>query len=143
MTKKPESDRQGSSGRTLGSLKGKLEVPEDFDAPLPQEVLDAFEGQAANARAFESPGVSEHVPTSSSRRTWNYRVISFKQGEDSWCAIHEVYYEGGVPVAYAESPAVVLWDVEEGERVGHSCLDRMREALSKPFLTEEAFRRKG
>jgi len=30
--------------RTLGGLQGKLQVPDDFDAPLPDEVLRAFEG---------------------------------------------------------------------------------------------------
>ncbi|WP_207002635.1 type II toxin-antitoxin system Phd/YefM family antitoxin [Trinickia mobilis] len=36
-----------SSGPTkrIGVLKGKFEVPEDFDAPLPADVLDAFEGK--------------------------------------------------------------------------------------------------
>jgi prevent-host-death family protein len=29
--------------RNLGILEGKLSVPADFDAPLPDEVLDAFE----------------------------------------------------------------------------------------------------
>jgi prevent-host-death family protein len=31
--------------RTLGILAGKLHVPDDFDAPLPNEVLDGFEGR--------------------------------------------------------------------------------------------------
>jgi prevent-host-death family protein len=31
--------------RRLGILAGKLRVPEDFDAPLPDEVIDAFEGR--------------------------------------------------------------------------------------------------
>lgn len=31
--------------RRLGILAGKLVLPEDFDAPLPEEVLDAFEGR--------------------------------------------------------------------------------------------------
>lgn len=31
--------------RRLGILAGKLVPPEDFDAPLPEEVLDAFEGR--------------------------------------------------------------------------------------------------
>ncbi len=31
--------------RTLGVLAGKLRVPEDFDADLPDEVLDAFESR--------------------------------------------------------------------------------------------------
>jgi hypothetical protein len=30
--------------RTLGSLEGQLVVPGDFDAPLPPELLRAFEG---------------------------------------------------------------------------------------------------
>jgi len=30
--------------RTLGRDEGLFEVPEDFNAPLPQDVLDAFEG---------------------------------------------------------------------------------------------------
>ena len=29
--------------RRLGVLAGKLRVPEDFDAPLPDEVVEAFE----------------------------------------------------------------------------------------------------
>lgn len=31
--------------RKLGLLAGKLQVPEDFDEPLPDDVLDAFEGR--------------------------------------------------------------------------------------------------
>lgn len=30
--------------KQIGLLAGKLIVPEDFDAPLPDEVLDSFEG---------------------------------------------------------------------------------------------------
>jgi hypothetical protein len=29
--------------RRLGLLAGKLKIPKDFDAPLPPEILDAFE----------------------------------------------------------------------------------------------------
>lgn len=29
----------------FGLLKGKLHVPKDFDAPLPEEVLSGFEGR--------------------------------------------------------------------------------------------------
>ncbi|MDY7532770.1 type II toxin-antitoxin system Phd/YefM family antitoxin [Pseudomonas sp. Bout1] len=32
------------AGRRIGAMKGKLVVPEDFDAPLPDDMLDAFEG---------------------------------------------------------------------------------------------------
>jgi prevent-host-death family protein len=31
--------------RALGALAGKLRVPADFDAPLPDAVLDDFEGR--------------------------------------------------------------------------------------------------
>jgi prevent-host-death family protein len=34
---------RGSSVRQLGIDRGKLAVPEDFDAPLPDEMLAAFE----------------------------------------------------------------------------------------------------
>ncbi len=30
--------------RQPGSLKGKIKIADDFDAPLPNEILDAFEG---------------------------------------------------------------------------------------------------
>ena len=33
-----------SKGQRIGAMKGKLVVPEDFDAPLPADLLDAFEG---------------------------------------------------------------------------------------------------
>ena len=32
------------TGRRIGAMKGKLVVPDDFDAPLPDDMLDAFEG---------------------------------------------------------------------------------------------------
>jgi antitoxin (DNA-binding transcriptional repressor) of toxin-antitoxin stability system len=31
--------------RKLGTLAGQLRVPDDFDDPLPDEILDAFEGR--------------------------------------------------------------------------------------------------
>lgn len=35
----------GRPKRTLGLLAGQLRIPADFDAPLPPEVLDSFEGR--------------------------------------------------------------------------------------------------
>jgi prevent-host-death family protein len=32
--------------KRLGLLEGKLTVPDDFDAPLPPEILASFEGNA-------------------------------------------------------------------------------------------------
>jgi prevent-host-death family protein len=31
--------------RRLGGLAGKMRISEDFDAPLPDDILDAFEGR--------------------------------------------------------------------------------------------------
>jgi prevent-host-death family protein len=31
--------------RRLGTLAGQFRVPEDFDDPLPEQILDAFEGR--------------------------------------------------------------------------------------------------
>jgi prevent-host-death family protein len=31
--------------RKLGTLSGQFRVPDDFDDPLPDEILDAFEGR--------------------------------------------------------------------------------------------------
>lgn len=31
--------------RILGSLRGQLKVPDDFDDPLPEDILRAFEGE--------------------------------------------------------------------------------------------------
>jgi prevent-host-death family protein len=37
------------SGRKLGMFRGKFVVPDDFDAPLPDELLDLFEGKEKRA----------------------------------------------------------------------------------------------
>ena len=36
--------------RKLGMFRGKFSVPDDFDAPLPEEILDAFEGKTKRTR---------------------------------------------------------------------------------------------
>ena len=36
--------------RTLGILRGKFTVPDDFDAPLPDDILEAFEGRPRRVR---------------------------------------------------------------------------------------------
>ncbi len=42
--------RPARKRRKLGWLRGKLEVPDDFDAPLPDQVLADFEGGDAPSR---------------------------------------------------------------------------------------------
>ena len=37
--------RKPSCNRTLGQDKGRYAVPNDFNAPLPDDLIEAFEGQ--------------------------------------------------------------------------------------------------
>ena len=71
--------------------------------------------------------------------SWNYRVIEFDGGDDQdpWRAIHEVYYEDGVPVAYEESPAVIHWDLDEDPV---EILSLVGLAILKPVLSEHDFK---
>jgi prevent-host-death family protein len=36
----------GERTRQLGFFRGQMTTPDDFDAPLPAKILDAFEGKA-------------------------------------------------------------------------------------------------
>lgn len=38
--------RKSQGKRPLGIDRGRFEVPEDFDAPLPGDVLESFEGES-------------------------------------------------------------------------------------------------
>lgn len=42
--------RPKESVRQLGMFRGKFVVPDDFNAPLPDELLDAFEGREKRGR---------------------------------------------------------------------------------------------
>jgi prevent-host-death family protein len=41
----PLSSREERPKRRLGLLSGQATIPADFDAPLPDEMIDAFEGR--------------------------------------------------------------------------------------------------
>ena len=41
----PLSAAPATAKRTLGALAGRAVVPSDFDSPLPDAVIDAFEGR--------------------------------------------------------------------------------------------------
>lgn len=104
--------------------------------PVPEALKLA---QAIPIAFATDQGVRESAPTPA--RSWNYRAMHFSSGEEHWAALHEVHYEQGRPVAYAEQPAVVMWDpVEDGELSAVLILERMKEALFKPPLTEADFR---
>ena len=38
------------ASRELGKFRDQMAVPDDFDAPLPNDVLDAFEGKPGRGR---------------------------------------------------------------------------------------------
>ncbi len=42
--------QKAASGRKFGMFKGKFVVPDDFDGPLPDELLDLFEGKPKRKR---------------------------------------------------------------------------------------------
>jgi prevent-host-death family protein len=46
----------GKAPRPLGLDRGVFEVPEDFDAPLPPEIIAAFEGKAMAIRTRAKRG---------------------------------------------------------------------------------------
>ena len=39
------------STRKLGYFRGQMSIPDDFDAPLPDDILEAFEGKSRRKRA--------------------------------------------------------------------------------------------
>lgn len=106
-----------------------------------EQVPDPFKLAQSGSVAFGADQ-RRRESTSTPERSWNYRAIRFSSGEDHWAALHEVHYEQGRPVAYSEQPAVVMWDpVEDGDLSGYLVLERMKEALFKPTLTESDFER--
>jgi prevent-host-death family protein len=42
--------KEEGTGRKFGTLKGLIEMSEDFDKPLPDDLLDAFEGKSKPTR---------------------------------------------------------------------------------------------
>jgi Protein of unknown function (DUF2384) len=92
---------------------------------------------AARAEAERNPPVSTAAKTPASH--WNCRVIEFPCEEETWYAIHEVYYEHGVPVAYSKSPADPGWTSDDGPEAGFNRLEKYKEALRKPVLKVSDF----
>ncbi len=64
--------------------------------------------------------------------SWNHRVLAHKyeSGEIEF-NIHEVHYEGDVPVAYTKKPIPVLGESLKSLRW---TLNKMKECLKKPVL---------
>lgn len=76
---------------------------------------------------------------SEANKYWNYRVIEFSEGDETWRAIHEVHYADDAPVAYSETPASVSWGSDEPDSTAIDILERMRGALGKPVLLASEF----
>lgn len=93
---------------------------------------DWQEAIAARANARSEPPAPGPSRTPASH--WNCRVIEFPSEEETWFAVHEVYYEHGVPVAYSKSPAEAGWTEDDGREAGRRRLRKFSEALKKPVL---------
>jgi hypothetical protein len=93
---------------------------------------DWQEAIAARANASPEAPAPRSSPTPASH--WNCRVIEFPSDEETWFAVHEVYYEYGVPVAYSKEPAAAGWTDDDGPEAGLHRLEKFSEALKKPFL---------
>jgi hypothetical protein len=67
--------------------------------------------------------------------TWNYRVVRFEDGEDSFFQIHEVYYSGdGKITMWSEKAVGVSWCESEGPNGGKNELELFTAALERPVL---------
>lgn len=98
----------------------------------------AFAARVEDAAKPPTPATDE-VPAGH----WNCRVIEFPSEEETWCAIHEVYYKHGIPVAYSSSPAAPGRATDDGPDAGLDRLEKFREALRKPVLKVSAFEHVG
>lgn len=64
--------------------------------------------------------------------SWNYRILYFREAEDPYFAIHEVYYdEKGDPSGYVSEGAQILG---ESPSAMLDVFKRMYGALAKPVL---------
>lgn len=121
-----------SKAERLTLLAGLLEnIGLDEVVKLGQ-LQDWQEAIAARASASPEPPAPGPSPTPASH--WNCRVIEFPSDEETWFAVHEVYYEHGVPVAYSKSPAEAGWTDDDGPEAGLHRLEKFSEALKKPVL---------
>jgi hypothetical protein len=131
---------ESSEGRPLAALLVALgEYIGYYEDSRNKHIGSSFDDFLAEEGRLEDATRTAEARIAQMRgRTWNYRVIETGAGDETSRAIHEVHYEDGVPVAYTENPAPIVWesDDEEPKRV----LERMREALDKPVLREEDFK---
>jgi hypothetical protein len=65
---------------------------------------------------------------------WQYRVMEFTDGDETWREIREVYYRHGRPDYYASESASPYWFPHQGPDAALHVVERMREALGGPVL---------
>jgi len=68
--------------------------------------------------------------------TWNYRIVKHKHDDDTWYAIHEVYYDDGKVDSVTFDPISVVADSEIGIS---DVLIMMIEAIEKDTLDYEDY----
>ncbi|MFT7775339.1 hypothetical protein [Roseateles sp.] len=67
-------------------------------------------------------------------------MIEFDAGEDSYCAVHEVYYDAnGRLRGYSVNPAVVMWTVDDEPGAPQRALEKIQRALSEPPINVKEF----
>jgi hypothetical protein len=68
---------------------------------------------------------------------WNHRILAQELEGETYCAIHEVYYdENGVPSGYTADP---VWVLGSSLKDIKWALRRMTEATKKPILSINNF----
>jgi hypothetical protein len=120
-----------------------LGVTEATDAVAKTPASASGEMAPAAPELSDLSGVEQPSSSPVPPRSWNYRVMEFTHGEETWRALHEVHYENGVPRGYSTGPAVVMWDGGEaasGNAAAEGILRNMRDSLAKPVLREQDFR---
>lgn len=68
------------------------------------------------------------------KRTWNYCLLAYPDGEDTYFRVDEVHYENEVPVLHTVNGATIGGTMKEIETI----LLRINECLLKPILWGDA-----
>lgn len=86
----------------------------------------AIEFKAGESAQHYTPDL--RIPMTDSPRKhsyWNLRVIEFDAGEDSYSAVHEVYYEAdGRLRGYSVDPAIMMWTRDDEPGAALSALGK-------------------
>lgn len=71
---------------------------------------------------------------------WNLRVIEFDAGEDSYSAVHEVYYEAdGRLRGYSADPAIMMWIPGDEPGAAQRALEKFQRALTESPIKAKDF----